>query len=94
MIAAEMVKDVFMDIIIRSNKMEKTLVKLVCWKYEIYVGGEFERKTDFIGFMRVLYNYGDFFQFTPEEQETYLVNLFMEHKCYVDMNIEVRKYNG
>ena len=56
-------------------------------KFNVYVCGEIERKTDFLGLLNLLANYSDFFRFTTKEQNQYFKNSFGESSFYIDANI-------
>jgi hypothetical protein len=70
--------------------MKKILSNLIGKKFSVYVGGEFERMTDFLGFVALLKNYADFFEYTKQEQYEYLKKLVATRYGYVDANIEVK----
>lgn len=70
--------------------MKKILSNLIGKKFSVYVGNEFERMTDFLGFIALLKNYADFFEFDKNEQYAYLKNLVDGRYGYVDANIFVK----
>jgi len=70
--------------------MKKLLANLIGKKFSVYVGGEFERMTDFIGFMKLLVNYSDFFHYTKEEQFEALSTWVYKRYVMVDANIFVK----
>ena len=70
--------------------MTKLLSNLIAKKFSVYVSGEFERMTDFIGFVRLLHNYSDFFEYTRDEQCSYLRAVVNEKYGYIDANIFVK----
>lgn len=70
--------------------MKKILSVLIEKKFSVMVGGEFERNCDFLGFMQVLSNYGDFFQYSSNEKKQFLSKLLKEREVGVDMNISVK----
>lgn len=70
--------------------MKKLLANLISKKFSVYVGGEFERMTDFFGFIKLLTDYSDFFQYTKSEQIYFLVELDVNRFVPIDINIYVK----
>jgi len=70
--------------------MKKLLANLIGKKFSVYVGGEFERMTDFIGFMKLLADYSDFFRYTKSEQIDFLLELDRDRFAPIDANIYVK----
>lgn len=70
--------------------MKKTLANLIGKKFSVYVGGEFERLTDFLGFINLLSDYADFFEERHEVQRNYLSKALEEKYAYIDANIFVK----
>lgn len=70
--------------------MQKLLTNLIGKRFSVYVSGEFERTTDFLGFIKLLGSYSDFFQFTKEEQNNYFKQIVESKYGYVDANIYVK----
>ena len=70
--------------------MNKILANLISGKFSVYVGGEFERMTDFLGFISLIENYSDFFQYERYEQFKYLKGIVDTKYAYVDANIYVK----
>lgn len=70
--------------------MKKLLAKLIGKKFSVYVGGEFERMTDFIGFMKLLANYTDFFRYDQKEQYHFVSSWSEQNYAYIDANIFVK----
>lgn len=72
--------------------MEKELKKLISKKFRVTICGEYERTTNFIGLMRLLAQYSDFFEFSPREQLDWLKGKTYEKgriSIYIDGNITV-----
>jgi hypothetical protein len=70
--------------------MKKLLANLIGKKFSVYVGGEFERMTDFIGFMQLLVNYADFFRYDTVEKYHYLSDAVQNRYAVIDANIYVK----
>jgi len=70
--------------------MKKLLANLIGKKFSVYVGGEFERMTDFLGLIKLLTSYSDFFQYTHAEQFEYMLNTKVDKIAYIDANIYVK----
>jgi len=70
--------------------MNKILANLISRKFSVYVGGEFERMTDFLGFIQLMHNYSDYFQYTKSEQRAYFEKVAREKYGYIDSNIFVK----
>ena len=71
--------------------MKKILANLIGKKFSVYVGGEFERMTDFLGFIKLLADYSDFFNYTRKEQFEILNNIMGNNRfVVVDSNIFVK----
>ncbi len=75
---------------VNKNIMKKLLANLIGKKFSVYVGNEFERMTDFIGFVKLLTNYSDFFQYTKEEQFAFLFRLERDRFSSIDADIFVK----
>ena len=70
--------------------MTKLLSNLIGKKFSVYVDGEFERKTDFLGFMKLLGDFSDFFRYSTKEKYDYLYTV-IDSKCgYIDADISVK----
>lgn len=73
--------------------MQKVLNNLINKKFSVRVGNEFERYTDFLGLIDLLYNFSDFKYFSKEEK----INWLNGHQSiikgktliYIDSNISV-----
>lgn len=74
----------------KHKHMKKILANLIGKKFSVYVGGEFERMTDFIGFIKLLTNYSDFWNYTKSEQYEKLKNAVTERVISIDCNIFVK----
>ncbi|HUD45129.1 MAG TPA: hypothetical protein VMR41_06300 [Patescibacteria group bacterium] len=70
--------------------MKKQLANLIGKKFSVYVGGEFERMTDFIGFMKLLANWSDFFEYTKQEKQIAFSDLLNTKILSIDSNIFVK----
>jgi len=70
--------------------MKKVLSELIGKMFSVYVGGEFERMTDFIGFMKLLTDYSDFWNYTKVEQRIFLEELSNNKYSSIDANIYVK----
>ena len=71
--------------------MNKIIIgELLSKRISVYVGGEFERCTNFLGLITLLYDYADFRRYTNKEQQKWLLNFLKEKAGYVDAIIEVR----
>ncbi len=70
--------------------MKKALSNLIGKKFSVYVGGEFERMTDFIGYMALLHNYADFFAYSRWEQRSFLERGIRDGISTIDANIYVK----
>ena len=70
--------------------MKKLLANLIGKKFSVYVGGEFERMTDFIGFTKLLANYSDFYQYTTSERYEFLKGLVETRYAQIDADIYVK----
>lgn len=70
--------------------MKKLLANLIGKKFSVYVGGEFERMTDFLGFMKLLANYSDFFEYTSKEKYEFISIVVSEKYAYIDKNVYVK----
>ena len=69
---------------------KKLWADLIVRKFSVYVSGEFERMTDFSGFLKLLVNYSDFFHYDRQEQAQYLREAIASKYGYVDANIFVK----
>ena len=70
--------------------MKNIMANLIGKKFSVYVGEEFERMTDFIGLMKLLAKYSDFFEYSRREQVDYLRNSFPGGCIRIDSNIFVK----
>lgn len=70
--------------------MKKALANLIGKKFSVYVSGEFERMTDFLGFLKLLVSFSDFFAYRKSEQKSYLEKVAKEKYGYIDANIFVK----
>lgn len=70
--------------------MKKLLANLIGKKFSVYVGGEFERMTDFLGFIKLLADYSDFMQFDKHEQIFWLKAVVRDMYAPVDADIYVK----
>ena len=59
-------------------------------QFSVYVSGEFERKTDFWGFMKLISGYSDFPQYTRKEKEETMEQAIVDRTFYIDANIDVK----
>lgn len=66
------------------------LKRLIGRRFSVYVGGEFERVTGFLGLMKLLATYSDFFSYTPAEQRTEIKKWISSNNIYVDAVICVK----
>lgn len=73
-----------------KTTMKKLLTNLIGKKFSVYVDGEFERMTDFLGFMKLLANYSDFFSYTTKEKYDFLYACNDSKYGYIDANIYVK----
>ena len=69
--------------------MKKLLLALIGKRFSVYVGNEFERTCDFMGLMKLLADYTDFFQYNTNEKTHYLSSLITHRVLTVDVNITV-----
>ena len=68
--------------------MKEILHQLVDKKFSVCVGGEFERVTNFIGLMGLLFHYSDVFDCEDKNlQKSFFKNGLKEKEFYVDANI-------
>lgn len=70
--------------------MKKLLDQLTGKKFDVYIGGEVESTTNFLGFMRLLADYSDFFLHGKVTQKDYLEELLADGVGYIDANITVK----
>ena len=70
--------------------MKKILANLIGKKFSVYVGGEFERMTDFLGFVKLLNDYSDFWTNSKSEQYEFLRSASGVGYAYIDANIYVK----
>jgi len=68
----------------------KKLIPLLTKRFSVYVSGEFERTTDFLGLQRLLSNYSDFFEYTHKEQVRAVEKWLKDKEIYIDAGIFVR----
>ena len=72
----------------------KTLIKELSNKnFSVYVSGEFERRTDFLGLMRLFANYSDYLGYTNREQKAMLKKWLKIKEIYIDATISVKITN-
>lgn len=69
---------------------EQAINKLVKKHFVVFVGGEQERSTDFMGFIHLLYGWSDFPNYTTEEQTSYFDELLWVGIGTIDANIFVK----
>ena len=53
----------------------------------VFVSGELERQTNFLGLLKLLNNYSDFFQYSEKEQDESISEWIKEKEIYIDANI-------
>lgn len=70
--------------------MQSLISVLAGKRFSILVGGEFERRTNFLGLMKLLAHYSDFFNYTEREQLAYLSKFVTYKVAVVDSNITVK----
>lgn len=70
--------------------MKQQLANLIGKKFSVYVSGEFERLTDFLGFMKLLASYSDFFEYTTQEKKIAFSDLLDTKILTIDANIFVK----
>jgi hypothetical protein len=70
--------------------MNSKLKKLVSRRFSVYVGGDFERMTDFLGLIDLLARYSDFFRLSSKEKEDDIKEWLEDGKIYIDADIFVR----
>lgn len=70
--------------------MNETLHLLIDRKYKVYVVGEYERTTNFIGLMQLLHQYSDFFSGDRFEQVRDIKQWIKDGSIYIDANITLK----
>jgi hypothetical protein len=70
--------------------MNKELKQLADKKFSVYVGGEFERTTGFLGVVKLLVNYSDFFRYTNYESIESVKKWMKDKEIYIDADITVK----
>lgn len=70
--------------------MKNVLNYLLDKRFSVYVCGEFERYTDFLGLMKIFSTYSDFFDYTKQEQKVFFRKSLKDQEFYVDANITVK----
>lgn len=61
--------------------------KLLGKRFKVWVGGEVERTTNFLGLLGLLHRFSDFFEYTPAEQRATVKEWLNSRRVYVDVNI-------
>jgi len=69
------------------NKLLKELLEVKT--FSVYVCDEFERRTNFLGLMSLLYRFSDFESFTSKEQLMYIKTGLKLKYFVIDWNITV-----
>lgn len=64
--------------------------KLVDSKFKVFVGGEFERQTNFWGLAKLITHYTDFSNWTTSEKNQFLKELVETKSQLIDSTISVR----
>ncbi len=67
----------------------KELQELLTKRFSVYVANEFEGYCDFLGVMRRLANFSDFFKYSKQEQKRIVRAYFDKGFIYVDSEIEI-----
>jgi len=67
--------------------MQKELSYLLDKDFKVYVGGEYERRTNFLGMMNLLAHRSDFFRFHSSQQQSFIKKCIKEKSIYVDADI-------
>lgn len=70
--------------------MKKLWQELINKNFTVYVGGEFESKTDFTGLIKLFTDYSDFLSYDRKTQKESLKEWLEVGKIYVDTNIYVK----
>jgi len=73
--------------------MKKLLADLIGKRFSVYVEGEFERTSDFMGFVKLLADYTDFFQYSSNEKKAWFTSLIKAREVHIDSNIYVKLHN-
>lgn len=73
--------------------MKKLIQQLLNKNFSVYVGGEFERRTNFLGLMKLFADYSDFLKYTNKEQKEMLKEWLKIKEIYIDANIYVKITN-
>lgn len=68
--------------------------RLIDKKFKCYVSGEYERQTNFIGLLKLLHNYSDFFEYTPQEQNKAIKKWLKSGNVYIDSLIYCKIKRG
>jgi hypothetical protein len=74
--------------------MQKVLKDLIGKRFSVLIDGEFERMTGFLGLMKLLADYSDFYDTDFESQRVYLRRSFREGVFYIDSQISVKFNKG
>lgn len=70
--------------------MKKILKELLDKRFSVYCGGEFESIRGFLGFIKLLVCWSDFFSWSEYEQKSFLTKLLKDGEARVDANISVK----
>ena len=73
-----------------ENFATKNLKILVDKTFSVYVENEFERKTNFLGLMKLLADYSDFFLYSCVDQKVEINKWIKTGQIYIDANILVK----
>lgn len=71
-------------------KTNDIVIKLIDKKFKVMISDEFERMTDFWGFIKLLFNFSDFPHFTAKEKNNYFNKGYNAKDFYIDCNINCK----
>ena len=70
--------------------MKKIIEELAGKKFSVYVNGEFENTTNFLGLIQLLARFSDFFNYKSTEQVKYFKESMQDKTFYIDVDMSVR----
>lgn len=74
----------------KKPTLNEILKKYIDLEFRVIVGGELERKTGFIGLMKLLHYRSGFYQWTPAERKQFLYEGLKTGWLAIDADVSLR----